>query len=190
MAPARVLALALALASPAAAAGGAPVSAAAPSAAEVALASATAAYKLALDRYNAFVVLNGSVQNDEAIELHADKEDARRTMIRAERAAGKRHAPVQPQDGPLAVPAAAAPEAASAPASDPTAAVNRDIRRVRRGFVALAGLAGSGLLAWGAVGWWSRRPRTLKCPGCGRKLKVPGRGLKARCPKCTVVFDV
>lgn len=185
MAPARALALALALASPASAA----APAVAPSAEEVALASATAAYKLALDRYNAFIVLNGSVQNDEAIELHADKEDARRTMIRAERAAGKRHAPVQPQDGPLSVPAAAASEAASAPEADPTAAVNRDIRRVRRAIVALAGLVGSGLLAWGAVGWWARRPRTLKCPGCGRKLKVPGRGLKARCPKCTVVFD-
>jgi hypothetical protein len=189
MAPARALALAWALASPAAAAGGAPVSVVAPSSAEVALATATAAYKRALDRYNGFVVLNGSVQNEEAVELHAAKEAARRAMVRAERAAGKRHAPVQPQDGPLAVPPAAAPEAAAAVAADPTAAVNRDIRRVRRGFVALAGLAGSGLLAWGAVGWWARRPRTLKCPGCGRKLKVPGRGLKARCPKCTVVFD-
>lgn len=156
---------------------------------EVALSSATRTYKDALERYNAYVVLNGSVQDEEAVRLHAAKEAARREMLRAQQAAGTKAPAVLPADGPLAAPAAPAPVEQARSGPEPTAAVNRDIRLVRRGFVALAGLAGSGLLAWGAVGWWSRRPRTLKCPGCGRKLKVPGRGVKARCPKCTVVFD-
>lgn len=182
MAPARALALALVLAAPAAAAGGGPVPAQAPSASDVALTSATLAYKKALDRYNGFVVLNGSVQNEEAVALHAAKEDARRAMVRAQKAAGKR-LPVAPQDGPVA-PRPDAPLAhAPAPASS-------RVPPAGRGAILAGGLVvGAALLGVGGWGWWKRRPRTLKCPGCGRKLKVPGRGVKARCPKCTVVFD-
>lgn len=182
MAPARALALALALAAPVAAAGGSPVPSSAPSAEDVALTSATIAYKKALDRYNGFVVLNGSVQNEEAVELHAAKEEARRAMLRAQKAAGRRVA-VAPQDGPIAppkdVPLAHAPEPATA-----------KVPPAGRGAFLAGGLVGGGsLLGVGAWGWWKRRPRTLACPGCGRKLKVPGRGLKARCPKCKKVFD-
>ncbi len=182
MAPARALALALALAAPLCAAGGAPVPDRAPSPEETALSSATAAYKKALDRYNGFVVLNGSVQNDEAVALHAAKEDARRAMVRAQKAAGQKLA-VAPRDGPIA-PAVDAPLAHSAP---PASA--RVPAAGRGAFLAGGLVVGGALLGVGAWGRWKRRAVTLTCPGCKRKLKAPTRGVKARCPKCKKVFD-
>ena len=153
-----------------------------PTPAEVALTSATLAYKRALDRYNGYTVLHGSIQDAEAVELHAAKENARREMLRAEKAAGKRHAFVAPQDGPLTPPAAAGPRPEEgAPPKVPPAG--------RGAFLAGGLVIGGALLGVGAYGRWKSRPQTLACPGCGRKLKVPGRGVKARCPKCKKVFE-
>lgn len=182
MASSRAIALCLALAAFAGAAGGAPVPERPPSPEEAALSSATLAYKKALDRYNGFVVLNGSVQNDEAVALHAAKENARRAMVRAQKAAGQKLA-VAPQDGPIS-PAVDAPLAhSSSPASARVPAAGRGA------FLAGGLVVGGALLGVGAWGRWKRRPVTLTCPGCQRKLKVPMRGVKARCPKCKKVFD-
>ncbi|TBR25744.1 hypothetical protein EPO15_01655 [bacterium] len=176
MAPAALLALAALVA----AAG--PLSGRAPSAEEVALSSATLAYKNALERYNGYVVLNGSVQDETAVSLHAAKENARRAMVRAEQAAGQKHARIGTTDGPLVEPA-------PLPARVPEGAPPR-VAPAGRGAVLAGGLViGGALLGVGGYGWWKRRPRMLTCPGCARKLKVPGRGLKTRCPKCKKVFD-
>lgn len=182
MASARTLGLAALLAAPAFAAGGNPVPRRLPTPGEVALSSAARAYQIALERYNGYAVINGSVQDEEAVRLHAAKEEARRAMIRVEKSVGKRHEPIAPQDGPL-VPAAPLPER---PEERPLP----EVPPAGRGAFLAGGLViGGALLGVGAWGWWKRRPRTLFCPGCKRKLKVPGRGLKARCPKCKNVFD-
>ena len=176
MAPAALLTLAALVA----AAG--PLPGRLPTAEEVALTSATLAYQKALDRYNGYVVLNGSVQDETAVSLHAAKENAKRAMVRAEKASGSKHAAISPQDGPLTAPTALPPrqEDEGPPQVD----------RAGRGAILAGGLViGGALLGVGVYGRWKRTPRTLACPGCQRKLKVPGRGLKTRCPKCKKVFE-
>ena len=182
MAPARALALVALLCAAASAAGGAPVPKRIPTPEEVALSSAARAYQIALERYNGHAVISGSIQDEEAVRLHAAKEEARRAMIRAEKAAGMKHAPIAPQDGPL-VPASPLPER-------PTEQPLPQVPAAGRGAFLAGGIViGAALLGVGGYGWWKRRPRTLSCPSCKRKLKVPGRGLKVRCPKCKKVFD-
>lgn len=182
MAPARALSLVVVLGSAAFAAGGAPLPKRLPTPEEAALSSATLAYQIALERYNGHAVLSGSIQDEEAVRLHAAKEEARRAMIRAEKVAGLKHVPIAPSDGPL-VPAAPLPER---PPEQPAP----QVPPAGRGAFLAGGLViGGALLGVGGWGWWKRRPRTLSCPGCKRKLKVPGGGVKARCPKCKKVFD-
>ena len=104
MAPARALALVALLCAAASAAGGAPVPKRIPTPEEVALSSAARAYQIALERYNGHAVISGSIQDEEAVRLHAAKEEARRAMIRAEKAAGMKHATIAPRTAPSSRP--------------------------------------------------------------------------------------
>jgi tRNA(Ile2) C34 agmatinyltransferase TiaS len=140
------------------------------------LSGATTAYNEALGRFNGYVLEHGSMMDDTAKKLEAEKEAARRAVSKASSLLRRKAAPA---------------EAVASPGPEPVAASRpRPVAPAGKGALLAGGVViGTALLGVGAVGWYRRRPRILPCPGCKKRLRVPGRGLKTRCPSCKTTFE-
>ncbi len=144
--------------------------------AEEALSGATTAYNEALSRFNGYVLDHGSMMDETARRLEADKEAARRAVAKASSLIRIKPAPAAPAAQPAPEPVPASPANPVPPAG--------------KGAILAGGVViGTALLGVGAVGWYKRRSRILPCPGCRKKLRVPARGVKTRCPSCKRVFE-
>ena len=141
----------------------------------------TQKYHRAVQRYNAEVMMTGSTLGNEAIEIKVEMD-----------ALKKRSEEMRRNRGPLKGPIAANSEKKTALDPDfPALAAPEGPGLILETLVVLGAVVGLAFVGYG-LGWggiaYSRKNYTavIKCPGCGKKLRVPkkGRRIRVRCPDC------
>ncbi|MFH2204134.1 MAG: hypothetical protein ABIJ96_13525 [Elusimicrobiota bacterium] len=136
-------------------------------------------YLRAVERYNAEVMRTGSAIGREAIRLKEDMDALRK---RSEELRGERP--------PAALPA----PTETAEVEEFRLPEQPKSRTLYETMVTLGVVTGLALIGYG-VGWGGKAKRkaahqgktaVIKCPGCGKKLRVPQRGkrVRVRCPEC------